>query len=268
MQPSEVSRSPLRWAGSKKKLVPTLRRLSPPSFKRYVEPFCGSLCLFVAMKPPSALVGDINAELVNFYRCIRTSARKVADLAHDYKNDEKTYYALRSLPEDSLTKYERAARFLYLNRYCFNGVYRTNRQGQFNVARGQHMGEMPAREELLAFGKLMKAVDVRQCDFSTILSEAGRGDFVYLDPPYAGRDVRDRGEYGLGAFKAQDIDRLSDIVQRASKRGAKILLSYADLPEIRSHFTGWNIVTVSVPRNVSGFSRGRSRVSEIIIRNY
>lgn len=268
MKPGEVNRSPLRWAGSKKKLLPALRRLAPQTFQRYVEPFCGSLCLFVSLKPSRALVGDINEELVHFYKQVKKTAKVVADLAHQLPNDAHTYYKVRSLLPLELAPEVRAARFLYLNRYCFNGVYRTNRQGAFNVARGLHTGSIPSVEELVAFSHLLKDVSVKRCDFSTLMQQSGQGDFIYLDPPYAGRDVRDRGEYGVGAFKAPDIDRLVSEVMTADANGAKVLISYADLPQIRKAFKGWRFSRLNVGRNVSGFSTGRAIVSELIIRNY
>jgi DNA adenine methylase len=268
MQPHEVSRSPLRWAGSKRKLLPTLQQLSPTRFRRYVEPFCGSLCLYVALKPQQALVGDINAELVNFYRMIALWPRAVATAAHALADDEATYYALRKCDPASMTSKDRAVRFLYLNRFCFNGVYRTNRAGQFNVARGRHMGSIPQVDELVAFGRLMRGATVQRCDFEELVDDAGKGDFIYLDPPYAGRGVRDRGEYGVGAFKTADMDRLSETLHRASARGAKVLLSYADMPEMRERFPGWQATELVVARNVAGFSGARGAVSEMILRNY
>lgn len=264
----EVNRSPIRWAGSKRKLLPHLTRLAPRHFERYVEPFCGSLCLFVALKPQTALVGDINEELVHFYKTIKKHSITVARLAHELPDDSETYYKVRALEPTALKSQVRAARFLYLNRHCFNGVYRTNSQGKFNVARGMHGGVVPSEEELLAFGKLLRRVDVRRGDFSTLLDESGRNDFIYLDPPYAGRNIRDRGEYGAGTFKESDIERLVDLVHKASIRGAKVLISYADLPIIRSNFNDWHISKIEVDRNVSGFAYGRSRVSELIIRNF
>ncbi|MGF6998827.1 DNA adenine methylase [Paraburkholderia sp. GAS32] len=268
MQPYELSRSPIRWAGSKRKLLPQLAALAPETFQRYVEPFCGSLCFLVALKPEQALVGDINEELVHFYRMIAWRPKVVARITHAFACDAETYYSLRRVDPSALAAEERAARFLYLNRFCFNGVYRTNRSGMFNVARGQHMGKIPDPGELLAFGRLMRNVSVRRCDFEDLVQEAGRGDFVYLDPPYAGRDVRDRGEYGLGAFKMNDMERLLSVVETASRRGAKILLSYADLPEVRRLFRKWNVTRLDVARNVSGFTAGRTSVSELILRNY
>ncbi|SUA88978.1 DNA adenine methylase [Pandoraea pulmonicola] len=264
----ELSRSPIRWAGSKRKLLLQLQELAPTAFDRYVEPFCGSLCLFVALKPKNALVGDINSELIHFYRIISWRPRVVAELAHALPIDSATYYRLRSIAPNTLSAEQRAARFLYLNRFCFNGVYRTNRAGYFNVSRGRHTGSIPNIEELLAFGRLIRNAEFHCSDFENIVANAGEGDFVYLDPPYAGRDVRDRGEYGPGAFKMSDMQRLFSAVQMASNRGAKILISYADLPIVRDLFCKWNLTRVEVARNVSGFTAGRTSVSEIILRNY
>jgi len=264
----DVYRSPLRWAGSKRKLLPTLEQLAPAKFKRYVEPFCGSLCLYVALKPASALVGDINEELVNFYRMIAWRPKAIATAAHELTDDDATYYELRGCDPLTLKAQDRAVRFLYLNRFCFNGVYRTNRQGQFNVARGKHMGSIPPVQELVDFGRLMRRATVRRCDFQELVDAAKRDDFIYLDPPYAGRGVRDRGEYGVGAFKEEDLDRLAEALHRASARGVKVLLSYADLPDIRSRFRNWNATTLEVARNVAGFAGARSSVSELILRNY
>lgn len=264
----DVSRSPLRWAGSKRKLLPTLEQLAPSAFNRYVEPFCGSLCLYVALKPEAALVGDINEELVNFYRMIAWRPKAIALAAHDLDDSEATYYELRSRDPAALSAQDRAVRFLYLNRYCFNGVYRTNRQGQFNVARGKHMGSIPPVEELVQFGRLMRRAAVHRCDFEQLVDAAQPDDFIYLDPPYAGRGVRDRGEYGVGAFKEEDLDRLALALHRASDRGVKVLLSYADMPEIRSRFKSWHATTLHVARNVAGFAGARGSVSELILRNY
>lgn len=268
MEASALRRSPIRWAGSKKKLLPALLKLAPPSFGRYVEPFCGSLCLFVALQPSEALVGDINAELINFYETMQTNAAAIATMLHSLPNDAETYYALRKKDPSSLASVERATRFLYLNRFCFNGVYRTNKLGAFNVPRGKHMGSIPKTDELLAFGELLKRATPVNLDFESLVDKTQKDDFMYMDPPYAGRGTRDRGEYGVGTFKDSDIARLYDCTARASKKGVKIMLSYADIPQIRELYSEWNIEDIEVTRNVSGFTKGRTKVTEIIIRNY
>jgi DNA adenine methylase len=268
LQQSELTRSPIRWAGSKRKLLPHLKAAAPAHFNRYMEPFCGSLCLLVALKPKSALVGDINPELIHFYRMMRWRPNAIADLSHAIPKDPQTYYFLRDLLPENLSAQESAARFLYLNRFCFNGVYRTNRLGTFNVARGEHMGEIPPTDELVSFGRLLRKVELRHCDFEELIDEARRNDFVYLDPPYAGMGVRDRGEYGPGAFKLHDLERLRECVERASRRGAKILISYADHPEFKRMFSTWKLSTIEVTRNVSGFASRRGKVIELMARNY
>lgn len=267
-QAARVVRSPIRWAGSKRKLLPQLLALAPREFRRYVEPFCGSLCMLIALKPDLSIVGDLNAELVNFYRMIALHPKLVASITHGWPADASTYYQLRAIDPEQLTAVQRAARFLYLNRFCFNGVYRTNRAGVFNVARGRHMGSVPPVDELCAFGDLMRQTEVRACDFETLLADVQGGDFVYLDPPYARCGVRDRGEYGPGAFKVADLPRLKDALEEATRRGAKVLLSYADLPEIRDLFRDWQLTRLDVARNVAGFVGARASVSELVLRNY
>ncbi|MGJ7902134.1 DNA adenine methylase [Lysobacter sp. 1R34A] len=268
MEPNAVSRSPLRWAGSKKKLLPHLLNLAPKSFGRYIEPFCGSLCLYAALKPKAAVVGDINSDLIHFYKMIRWRPHVVAHLTHDFPGRADYYYTLRQELGSEFTAEGRAARFLYLNRYCFNGVYRTNKQGRFNVARGAHMGGIPSSEELVNFGRMLRSAELLNCDFEFLVGKAKENDFIYLDPPYAGRGVRDRGEYGATAFKASDFARLTQSLNTASQKKAKVLLSYADLPAVRKAFKDWNVSAINVARNVSGFARGRATVSELIVRNY
>ncbi|WOB28505.1 MULTISPECIES: Dam family site-specific DNA-(adenine-N6)-methyltransferase [Xanthomonas] len=261
-------RSPIRWAGSKRRLLPLLVNQSPKSYERYVEPFCGSMCLLAALRPTQALVGDINQGLIHFYRMVRWRPRVVAKLAHSLPNGDADYYAIRAHDTADLTAEERAARFLYLNRYCFNGVYRTNKLGNFNVPRGTHTGSLPSEEDLVMFGRLLKDVELQCVDFEKVLNAARSGDFIYLDPPYVGRDVRDRGEYGSNAFKFDDFYRFREAVESAAVRGAKVLVSYADLPIVRESFSDWTIQGISVARNVSGFARGRMSAKELLIRNY
>jgi DNA adenine methylase len=167
-------RSPLRWAGSKRKLLPYLLQRVPDSYKRYIEPFCGSLSLYVAIKPEKALVGDINEELVHFYRMMKWRPSRVALLTHSMRRSAAEYYKIRRYSPKELGNEERAARFLYLNRFCFNGVYRTNAKGEFNVARGCHMGDIPPVQELLAFASVLRNAEVSVCDFSALLGVTSR----------------------------------------------------------------------------------------------
>lgn len=260
--------SPIRWAGSKRRLLPEILKQMPDKYSRYIEPFCGSLCLYLHLPAVAAIVSDINPELMHFYRMVRWRPRVVAAYLADWNVREETYYKVRALSPGELVPEARAARFLYLNRLCFNGVYRTNARGEFNVPRGTRVPPMPEEFELVRLGNRLRTALLLQSDFAETLSLAGEGDFIYLDPPYAGRDVRNRGEYGPGSFSANDMDRFHTCVSKASSSGAKILISYADVPIIREAFSTWRLSCLVVPRNVSGFARGRGQAGEVFLRNY
>ena len=260
--------SPIRWAGSKRRLLPAILEHMPKSYSRYIEPFCGSLCLYLHLPSSPAVVSDINPELMHFYKMVRWRPRVVAERLFEWDMHQETYYSVRALSPHDLEPETRAARFLYLNRLCFNGVYRTNARGEFNVPRGTKVPAMPELHELVRLASRLRQAQLLESDFSETLSMAAPGDFIYLDPPYAGRDVRNRGEYGPGSFGVSDINRFHHCVSFASQKGAKILISYADVPVIRDAFSTWKISSLVVPRNVSGFARGRGQAGEVFLRNY
>jgi DNA adenine methylase len=178
------------------------------------------------------------------------------------------YYELRATDPSWLKPLDRAARFIYLNRFCFNGVYRTNKAGKFNVPRGSGKLSVPTYETVREFAKKLKQADLCCADFETLVRRATRGDFLYLDPPYALGEKRDRGEYGAGAFRESDELRLVHSLKAASARGAKVLLSYSPSPSIRSELVGWNFHELSVARSVAGFAGQRRNADEILVSNY
>lgn len=266
---AELSQMPLlRWAGSKKKLLPTLQQAAPSQMRRYIEPFAGSAVLYLKLRPKSAILSDINEELIHTYRVVRDSPDAVWRKAASWPTDDDFYYELRSQDPGKMSDKNRAARFVYLNRFCFNGVYRTNRDGRFNVARGQGRLGIPGRQMFRAFAERMKTVDLRCVDFLRTVGRAGKGDFIYLDPPYAVPNTRDRGEYGPGSFKQGDLDRLTNGLLAASQRGAKVLLSYSDRLDVEERFQGWQVRKLEVTRNVCGFVDSRRRAGEVLVSNY
>lgn len=262
-----VPRPILRWAGSKRRLIPLIRQLAPTTVRRYYEPFAGSLCFYLALNPPRATLGDLNATLISFYREIKRAPHTIAELVHQLPLDEQFYYFLRNYEDQRLTSEQRAAKFFYLNRFCFNGVYRTNRLGEFNVPRGTHTGQLPDRNEIAAFASRIKRAAFFAGDFEDCIRESGRGDFLYADPPYASANVRDRGEYGPGKFQGQDLDRFEQSMRRAASRGTKVLISYADTIDVRARFSDWTIVPVRVARTVASFATKRKTVRELLITN-
>ncbi|MBC8879490.1 Dam family site-specific DNA-(adenine-N6)-methyltransferase [Pseudomonas cerasi] len=258
----------IRWAGSKTRILHLLTEHSPKSYGRYIEPFCGSMSLFLRISPEKASMGDINEELINFYRQVKIRPVEISEAIHSIPRTEEEYYKLRAIDISSFSELEKAIRFFFLNRHCFNGVYRTNKSGAFNVPFGSKLTEIPSRSEIIEFSKKIARTEFICGDFEKTISSATKGDFIYLDPPYAGTESRDRGEYGLNSFKELDIARLSRTLKSASEKGAKVLLSYASIEHIKTEFSGWNIREISVERSVSGFARGRRKVPEVIITNY
>ncbi|MGI4838361.1 MAG: DNA adenine methylase [Janthinobacterium lividum] len=258
----------IRWAGSKTRILNVLESHGPTRFNNYIEPFCGSLSLFLRIKPASSIVGDINSELINFYEQVKVFPERISELIHEMPRTKDEYYRVRGLDVEQLSVLERSVRFFFLNRHCFNGVYRTNKSGKFNVPFGSKLSEVPSLDEIVSFSRFIQNTIFCNSDFEKTISSSGVEDFIYLDPPYAGTLAKDRGEYGVGSFKELDISRLGAVLREASSRGSKVLLSYADIEPIRKEFGDWNIHQIVVGRSVSGFARGRKQVCEVLITNY
>lgn len=260
--------SVIRWAGSKRKLLPTLMSNVPATFERYIEPFCGSACLFFAIKPKNALLSDINRELITAFEQIKAHPRIVAREVAAIPVNAETYNAWREKDPDSLVDLDRAVRFLFLNRNCFNGVYRTNREGKFNVPMGRRTGLAPDEKRYYRSHIALRGAYVQVSDFAYLNEEIRKGDFIYLDPPYAKNGTRDRGEYGPGAFKLEDLARLLKLLRKADRVGAKFLLSYSDDQSLRDMLPSrWYCRHLEVNRHVSGFAKHRKRVTEVLISN-
>jgi DNA adenine methylase len=257
----------LRWAGSKRLLLPKLLQLAPVHFETYIEPFCGSACFFLALAPDSAVLSDLNPQLIATYSAIKDNSRIVAEHLGQWSTSKRQYLRLRShVPSHRLLA---ASRFVYLNRLSFNGVYRENLKGEFNVPYGgTRNGTMPDRSALASFSKALKGAKLLCSDFERIVDRACAGDFVYLDPPYHYGNARNRGEYGVGAFSHDDIDRLINAVHRADKRGVSILLSYNKAHMLARRLKGWSLSYAETRRSVAGFANNRKTVREYFLRNY
>jgi DNA adenine methylase len=259
----------IRWAGSKRKLV---RRLIPfwgEGFKRYIEPFAGSAALFYAIEPTRALLSDINSELIDTLGTVRRSPRAVYDRLMSFPRGKRSYQTLREQRPLDLSPLDRAARFLFLNRFCFNGLYRTNLSGQFNVPySADGTGEIPDWKEFLASASLLRRAKLQCGDFAAILeTEVRVGDFIYLDPPYAVSNRRIFRQYGPETFGLDDLARLARLLEEIDARGAKFVLSYAICPESKHFFARWPSQKVYAQRNIAGFAKHRRLAAEMIATN-
>lgn len=245
--------------------MPTILSLAPRTYRRYIEPFVGSGCVFAALAPKTAVIGDINEELMFAYATLRDKPCEVVNAVAAFPTDSDTYYSLRALHPASLDEIARAARFFYLNRFCFNGVYRTNKSGMFNVPRGTRTGEMPTALTFFQFSDLLKRAKLIKGDFQNLLNVGRDGDFIYLDPPYVEPGTRFRGEYGYGSFGSNDEDRLIAALLDADGRGVSVVLSYHN--GLAKRLTGWRKVRQNVARSVGGFGQSRSLVCEVLYTN-
>lgn len=258
----------LRWAGSKRKLLPVLSSYWSRDSKRYVEPFAGSACLFFHLSPKKALLGDINSELMFAYTQVRDHLHDVLDRLRSLRKGKRQYLALRAINPDSLVNAERAARFIYLNRFCFNGLYRTNEAGYFNVPYGGwRAGRIPSDDEFKACSQILQHADLSVSSFEMTLAKVKDGDFVYLDPPYSVAAKRVFKQYDATAFDEVQIELLRTWLIRFAKRSVRFLATYADCREGRYLAQGFHARKVAVRRNIAGFSSERRRAYELLISN-
>lgn len=260
----------LRWAGSKRRLVPILQTFWTSEHKRYVEPFAGSACLFFAINPPEAILGDLNPELVATYIEVKYRIAKVLiELKSLKPNDKEEYLRLRAIDISTMTPAARAARFIYLNRHCFNGIYRTNLAGKFNVPySGVRCGGFPADEVFRKCSRrLGKKTHFIRGDFEKVLEQAKAGDFVYMDPPFAVRERRVFRQYDPGTFTSDDINRLRGWMEKLDGKGISFVVSYAECAEANVLKDGFTNRTVAVRRNIAGFAAHRAMSNEVIISN-
>jgi DNA adenine methylase len=258
----------LRWAGSKRKLIHRLSKYWSGAYSRYVEPFAGSACLFFELGPSQAVLGDINKELIETYEQVRGNTSAVLLSLSRLKRGKKHYLQLRAVEPATLAAPERAARFIYLNRYCFNGLYRTNRQGTFNVPYGaKRSGSLPSAVTLAQCARLLDRAELVVGDFENLLNQTTRGDFVYLDPPFSVNTRRVFREYGPSVFGQEDVDRLRRWLTILDKRGVAFLVSYADSAEARRLGSRYHVRAAAVQRNIAGFTKARARARELLIFN-
>lgn len=258
----------IRWAGSKKQLVSKLARCYKPVHGRYIEPFAGSSCLFFHLEPSEAILGDINWELISAMRAIRTKTREVLRCLKQFPTGKKAYYAIRSWNPATLPRTMLAARFLYLNHYCFNGLYRTNAAGRFNVPYGPPKNGAGINEQsVIRASKLLRRAVLVHGDFEKVLALAKSGDFVYLDPPYVVSSRRVFAEYGSRTFSSLDLGRLQFALARLNKEGITFVITYADSPEARKLLKQWRPRRIRARRNIAGFIGHRRFSYELLATN-
>ena len=256
----------IKWAGGKRWLVDSAQFKLPEFKGRYIEPFLGGGAVFFHLAPQQAILSDINSRLIDVYRAIRTDWQLVERELRRLQalHSKEFYYAERSRKRRS--RHTRAAQFLYLNRTCWNGLYRENLSGVFNVPIGTKTQVILPDDDFASASALLRNADIRVCDFEDTLMEAGEGDLVFLDPPYTtAHNNNGFIKYNQRIFSWDDQIRLRYAVEAASLRGAKIVLTNADHETIHSLYTSLGTPEiVSRSSVISGNARARGRTTEAL----
>ena len=261
----------LKWAGGKRWLVSKHAAWLRVGAQRYIEPFLGSGAVFFYLQPRSAILTDLNSELILTYRVLRETPNAVLRhlKKHQRLHSHDYYYRVRkSIPRSYAA---RAAKFIYLNRTCFNGLYRVNLQGVFNVPKGTKDKILLPTDDFKGVADSLQCAELATCDFEETIAIAGEGDFVYIDPPYTVRHNNNNFlRYNEEIFSWADQKRLATCLSKAASRGSCILISNADHPCIHDLYSAstWMHLTVSRFSNLASSTQYRRGTTETVISNY
>lgn len=265
----------LKWVGGKRQLLTDILPRIPENCSTYVEPFVGGGAVFFELQPKKAIINDLNAELINVYRVVRDFPEElIRELEHHaQRNDKDYFYKIRSMDRqldyEQVNPIQRAARILYLNKTCYNGLYRVNSAGQFNTPYGKYKNpKIVDGAAIRAMSKYLnrKGIKICQGDYKAVLKGLRKGAFVYFDPPYLplSSSASFTG-YTQGGFTYKQQQELKRECDKLRKRGIAFLLSNSDCPEIRQLYSDYTIVTVKAKRNVNSNGSARGEINEVLI---
>lgn len=269
----------VKWAGGKRSIIDKLTKLLPEKYNTYYEPFVGGGALLYELQPKKAVINDYNSELMNVYSCIKDE-NKFANMClilnkHEMNHSEEYYYEIRDLDKNKtkfnkLADYKRAARTIYLNKACFNGLYRVNSKNEFNVPFGKktkvntydgpNLGIIHC---LLNFND----IKILSTDFEESVKNAKKGDFIYFDPPYDS-DTSTFNNYTENGFGKEQQRRLAKVFKDLDERGCYVMLSNYNTSLIKELYKGYNFNYITVSRNIGASASNRGKVQEVIITNY
>lgn len=269
-----------KWTGGKRQLLPQLIELLPSEFDTYFEPFVGGGALFFELAHHKAVINDLNTDLINAYTSIRDNVDELIALLETHKlyNSKDYYYGIRSVDRDgridTMTEIQRAARILYMLRVNFNGLYRVNSKNEFNTPYGRYKNpKIVDAPNLLNISNYLNNNDITilNTDFAEAVKDAKKGDFVYIDPPYAPVTISASfTSYTADGFNLDEQERLRDLFVELDKKGVYVMLSNSDVPIIHELYKDYANTThiVQAKRNINSKGDGRGAVNEVIITNY
>ncbi len=277
MQKNKLVAPVLKWVGGKRQLVEIFLELIPKNINSYCEPFLGGGALFFSLQPKTAYVNDINENLMLVYNVIRDDVEKLIEELSTFKNESEFFYSVRDWdrnPEkyNSLSEIKRAARIIYLNKTCYNGLYRVNNAGEFNSPFGSYRNPNIVNAPVLrAVSKYFNSAQIffTSTDYAEILAEIPKKTFVYLDPPYDPiSSTSNFTGYSKGGFTHEDQIRLKECCDCLTEKKIKFMLSNSKTDFILDLYSAYNITTVQAKRSINSVGTGRGNVEEVVVRNY
>jgi DNA adenine methylase len=268
----------LKWAGGKLQLIEQFENLFPPDFCNYYEPFIGSGAVFFYLKskskPNKVILSDTNEELINCFAVVRDKPSELIEvlLNHRKRHSKQYYYEVRDLESERLDSVSRAARMIYLNKTCFNGLYRVNSKGKFNVPFGDYKNpSIFNRNTLYRASQMLQDAALRVMTFDKVLDFAGKDDFVYFDPPYIPLSKTSSfTRYSKSEFSIKEQNQLSEAFRALDSMGCFVMLSNSDHSLIRELYRDYdkNIVVVRAKRKINSVGSKRGAINEIVVTNY
>ena len=265
----------LKWAGGKRQLIPKILSTFPKDYRQRVfhEPFFGGGAVFFKIKPKKSSINDINPRLMSFYKVVRDSPTELIELAKGYRHDKDEYYKLRDrFNEPGLTDIEDAALLLYLNKTAFNGLYRVNSKGQFNVPFGRYKNPTIVDENrILEASRILKNIEILSTDFTYVIEHSDEGDLCYFDPPYLPvSDTADFTSYSKDGFSYMDQIRLRDTCIELDEKGVLFVLSNSYVEELVDKYQEvdhFRVEVVKANRAINSVAEKRGPVDEILVTN-
>lgn len=264
----------LKWPGGKRQLLRELIQRMPKQYNRYFEPFVGGGALFFSVKPEYGYISDINPELINVYEVVQNKVEELIESLKKHKNTEDYFYKLRRADRTEGFKYwtdvEKASRLIFLNKTCFNGLYRMNSDGHFNVPYGFYKKPSIVDEQnLVACSALLKKSEIALAPFDAIEKKVRKGDFVYFDPPYVPvSKTSSFTRYFKDDFDDDGQFKLRELCDRLDKKSVLFALSNSNATIVRDLYKGYNVRTVKANRAINCKADGRGKINELIITNY
>lgn len=267
----------VKWVGGKRQLLPQILPLIPKRMSAYCEPFLGGGAVLFALQPRRALVNDLNQDLITVYRVIKENADALIEHLSRHENTPEYFYRIRDLDRDreayaALSDVEKASRLLYLNKTCYNGLFRVNASGAFNSPYGHYRRPNIVNEQTIrGVSRYFNSCDITffSGDFAAVLDRVPRGGFVYLDPPYDPvSDTASFTGYNRGGFGREEQVRLKACCDALTARGVSFLLSNSATPFIRELYSSYHVSIVQARRAVNSVASRRGAIEEVLVRNY